>query len=218
MSSSAPKRISTIVQILVFGASISLGNFAWTARTPLDPEVTDEPVSSEAGDPSTMEGMTVPRPVDSVRKLSRQSVGDGYYYPFRKHFTGGGGFGGFIPKQTSVSFFATYGWIYSNLAFLETSGEIYSGGQVNGGFEVRYLKFSNKTRTRPFWTAGGALLYASKDQLVSFLKLENYELRGTLGIDYTVGSVFALRAEARLGFALSGGFRDRLTVGLVWPW
>lgn len=208
------KRLSTLVaHFLVLGTA----QIGFTAAAPPNPELDAEIERDEETEPRSLEFMILPASNSQSLDPLKRHVGDGYFYSFRSHFLAGAGYGNMIQQQSNMNSLFAYGWEKSPQSFWQAGAEVYFSGTTTGGFDFRYLKILSKSRTRPFWNLGGALLFKANEQLINFMRLENYRLRVGGGIDHTFWSIFAIRIEALLGIGLGSGLEDRINLALIWP-
>lgn len=102
-----------------------------------------------------------------------------------------------------------------NLRGFEAGADLVSDGTGTAHVAQRFI-FA-RGRFRPFAKAGLGLHIIPADQLVTFIRPENYMILGALGFEQLVWGHSSVRAEAETsvsGRALQAG----LSLGYVWAW
>ena len=112
-----------------------------------------------------------------------------------------------------------YGLIYNFPAFtvqsLEAGADLLSNGTGTLHLAKRF-EFS-RTRFRPFLKAGVGVRVVPEQQLTTFLKLANYQVRLGAGFEHLVRTAQSIRVD--VGFLIMTDTQQLVgTVGYVWAW
>ena len=142
-----------------------------------------------------------------------------FFYPFRKALTVRGGFIAATKEIDAKNTYSIIGIQYlfptRKLLSIEVGADLLSDGKgvLHG---ARRWEFS-RGRTRPYFKGGAGVQVIPKEQLVTFLKLSNYQLRGAAGFEYSINTT----QSARFEFELTAGTHVMQAIasfGYVFGW
>ncbi len=216
-------RIRVAMTCVIFGLALITGktNPVWAAPATPSPDFVD-PVSEEK--PPTDEQRALEQSVDiapAPPASPREARRLGYFYKYRNAITAFYYAGAdsknitedkspFIQRFSLQFLFPT-----ENLHALEASADLFSDN--SGALGLSYRWIFSRTRLRPYTKLGAAVRIDPDDQLAALLRLKNYQLRGSVGFEQTLGDPVSLRFDAEL--IASGRSVEALAgLGLVWAW
>jgi hypothetical protein len=202
--------LTVVLNSSIARAAVNTPSPDFDTPTPLaTPEPSADKLSRDTVDISQP---TPPRPGQD--RLERE-----YFHPYRKAFTLrlGGIYStassdpSALPVIGGLQFFTTL----QSLATYEAGADLISDGTGLLTLARRYVL--TRTKFRPYLKFGGALVVVPSDQLVNFIKYDNYRLEGATGAEYLVseGSSLRLEAEGFLGLKTVQGL---VALGYVWAW
>lgn len=193
---------------------------ALAAKPTPSPDFND-PVVQRPSEPPVMNvdqetvGITKPAKVDRVER-----AGDDYFYRYRHAVTGrtgitadtnSAGSGGGTPFLLGAIFMLTT----EELESYEIGADLLSTGKGTVHADLR-TEFS-RGDFRPFVKYGAGMIIDPSDQLAAFLRYQNYQLRGTVGLEQLINDPASFRLEIDLALALSS-VQLTFAFGYVWAW
>lgn len=87
----------------------------------------------------------------------------------------------------------------------------------NGSIHAAQRFIHSRARLRPYSKMGLGIKIVPSEQLTTFLKYQNFQIRGATGIERLVYKTTSLRAELEL-VAGTVGIQGIATLGYVWAW
>ncbi len=191
---------------------------SWAAKQDPSPDFVDTPEaidnSEQQNGKAALDYVDIAKPPPLI--VIHQD--EDYFYPYSRALSAR--FGGVFDSQK-----------ISDNGILFLAGVIYlyrykSNEYYDFGFDVRNDSYgtihaerrwiSGRARTRTYAKAGVGLNLVPNDQLATFLKFKNYQVRGAVGFEKTFINPMSMRYELEL---LAGdGISAILSVGYSWGW
>lgn len=190
-----------------------------TETSEIEEETAGEvPHASDPLDKEIIETIDISPPPKINRQLDRIDHSE-YFYRYRKSMSPRIG----ITYDTDVylekSFIYLAGFQYlfptKDLTSYEGGADLMSDGTGYAHFAQRW--FLTRTRFRPYAKAGGAIHIVPRQALTTFLKFENYQIRGAVGAERLIAPPLSLRFEFEAGVGF-GGLLAQVTGGYSWAW
>jgi hypothetical protein len=210
MATGSLRKLLTLVLNVVVSVGLSVGlsvvvlsSTAFAAALPPSPELADplaqdEPVTSTQ-DEAIKQTLDIGQPPPPGPRAAFQDRED-FFYRYRKAITVRGGFLAATKEVDMKNTFTLLGIQYRfpnrNLTSFELGADLLLDGP--GVLHVaRRWEFS-RTANRPYFKGGLGVQVVSEEQLVTFLKLSNYQLRGAAGFEHSVNETQSARFELEL--------------------
>ncbi len=191
---------------------------SWAAKEDPSPDFSESEDSKNKLDQQNnvdrLDSVDIAKPPPLIVKLQEKE----YFYPYSRTLSAR--FGGVLDSQK-----------FSDKGFLLLAGVIYlyrhrPNEYYDFGFDVRNDNYgtihaerrwiSGRAASRPYAKAGLGLNLIPSDQLATFLKFQNYQIRGAVGIEKIFISPMSFRYEVEL---LQGEATILiLSLGYSWGW
>lgn len=204
------------LQVACLIACLVASNAAKAAITQPSPdEVTNESPSEPATEEEIARARELelsPAPEPKTEKLS-----DRYFYKYHNAITVRGGI------EERFNDLGTVGSVLSVLYWLprrdfrgiEGGADLLSDGA--GTFHLASRTLVGRGRWRAFHKIGGGVRIVPSDQLVTFLRLRNWQIRIGGGAEYTISDPISLRVDLEGTFTVEK-LAGVLTLGASWSW
>lgn len=191
---------------------------SWAAKQDPSPDFTELPEAKDPHDQQNSRAALEFVDVANPPALPPSRHSQEYFYPYSRALSAR--FGGVFDSQkisdNGILFLAGVLYLYRH-----QPNEFY-----DFGFDIRNDSFgtihaerrwiSGRSRARAYAKAGFGLNLVPEDQLATFLKFKNYQLRGALGIEESFINPMSLRYE--LEILAGNGIGAILSVGYSWGW
>lgn len=205
----------TLVCILTATAPI-LASAAKTSPSPEDsldtPETTTVPSPEELERAGQVE-ISEPRSEAGGKSQTPQA----YYFRYRQSITVRGGIEEkFNDIGSPGSILSVLYWFpRKDLRGIEGGADLQSDG--SGTIHIASRNVIGKGRWRGFHKLGGGVRIVPSDQMVTFLRLKNWQLRMSGGVEYSISDPYTLRLDID-GTLSSERMAALVTLGVAWNW
>ena len=191
---------------------------SWAAKQDPSPDFIDTPEAKDVHDQQTGKGALDYVDIAKPKPLILIHQDEDYFYPYSRALSAR--FGGVFDSQkisdNGILFLAGVIYLYRH-----KPNEYY-----DFGFDVRNDSYgtihaerrwiSGRARTRTYTKVGFGLNLVPNDQLATFLKVKNYQVRTGVGLEKTFINPMSMRYEFEL---LAGdGIGAILSLGYSWGW
>ncbi len=199
--------------------SLQKTNSAWAANSSPSPDFSDVPVEAQ---PPTEEqneraasidiAPQSPAPPEAARKI-------GYFHKYRRGLSAqiNSVYDTRYPSDSAPLVRGSLNILFNDdqLRSYEAGTDLLSNG--TGSLTLARRWIFSRERFRPFTKAGVAVVLDPNDQLTTFLKVEHYQARASLGFEQTFSDPISLRFEIEAAVG-STAFEGIIGVGLAWAW
>jgi hypothetical protein len=211
MKSSYCKHFLSIALLIL--ATSAPGLKSQAVETPMQPTLPPENLELEKL--KTLDKMLIPKSSTTTSQRISPDIAPEFYFASHSHIVASFGISPKIGSDSSKTLNLGLGFGHGSSGYFELFGEIYQGEPYPGSIELRYLKMYNRSEFRPYLAGGLALFFQPSDQLLNFIRAENYQARATCGADLSFSDSLALRTEvsAMIGTQVS---QLRMMIGLLW--
>ena len=103
----------------------------------------------------------------------------------------------------------------ADLRSWESGADLISDG--SGVLHIARRFELSRSRFRPFYKLGVGVRVIPSEQLVTFIRLSNYQLRAAFGFEHSVGARQSLRVDFE-GLVATTQLQAGCTIGYVWAW
>ncbi len=213
--------IRIFLTFVLSGACLVRPALSRGATTTPSPDFDEPTTREEAADPQADEArratidITEPPPPRPRSPEERTE----FFYPYRRAITARFGPTYATKAVDGQNNFTLIGALYTfpsqKLKSLEAGADLVSDGSGALHFAKR-IEYS-RSRFRPYVKYGGGVRVIPKEQLVSFIKIGNYQARGAVGFEQLVLLPQSLRLEFEATVSTEGA-QAILTLGYLWGW
>jgi hypothetical protein len=219
----APRTVRKLLTFVVSGVFVFfLASPSFAKPLPPSPELPDpreqaEPESSTQ-DEAIKQTLDIAEP-PPPRPLPAFQDREDFFYRYRKALSIRAGLLAATKEIDAKNSYTVMGVQYRfpthNLLSFELGADLLSDRQ--GVLHVaRRWEFS-RTRNRPYFKGGLGVQVVSQEQLVTFLKLSNYQLRGAAGFEHSVNEKQSVRFELEIASS-TNLIQALMTFGYVFGW
>ncbi len=202
------------ILLCAFVCSQLSSSTAWAAKTPTAPDLSD---AKHPDVPPTVEELERAKivnitPAPSVsRKLSDP---DAYYHKFRSSLSLRAGAEWALSnlQNPGLGFGVLYAFPLADLRGVEAGADVSADG--NGTLHFARRNVTGNERLRWFYKYGGGVRIVGRDQLVTFLRLRNWQVRVGGGFELTTFDPISIRVDVESIFATES-VKALATLGVV---
>jgi len=206
--------ILTLVCILTATTPI----IASAAKTSPSPEDSlDAPEATTVPSPDEIERAGQVEMSEPQSEGSKPQNTQAYYFRYRQSITVRGGIEEkFNDIGSPGSILSVLYWFpRKDLRGIEGGADLQSDG--SGTIHIASRNVIGKGRWRGFHKLGGGVRIVPSDQMVTFLRLKNWQLRMSGGVEYSISDPYTLRLDLD-GTASIERLAALLTLGVAWNW
>lgn len=207
-----------VLVALSFLFSLLFVKQSWAAKEDPSPDFTEAPDSQDSLERKNgierLESVDIATPPPLILRHQERE----YFYPFSRTLSAR--FGAVLDSQkySEKGVLLLAGVIY---LYRHRQNEYYDFGfdvrnDAFGTFHVQRRWISGRAATRPYFKAGFGLNLVPADQLATFLKIKNYQLRGGVGLEKIFIAPMSFRYELEL--LQSESTAIILSIGYSWGW
>ncbi len=201
--------------LLCVSVSVQLGtSVAWAAKTPTAPDLSDAkhpdvPPTDAELERAKIVNITPAPPVN--RELSEPNA---YYYKFRNSisFRAGAEWALSDLEKPGLGFGVLYAYPLGDLRGVEAGADVSRDG--NGTLHFARRNVIGNERLRWFYKYGAGVRIVGSDQLVTFLRLRNWQARFGGGFELTTSDPMSIRVDVESMFATES-VKALATLGIV---
>ena len=209
---------SLLLAASLAGASLAFApSLARAAKTPTTPDFSEKQTDENAPSPDELERAKLVN-ATTPSKLERRRVEENeYFYKFRNSLSLRAGLEESLNDIENPG--PLFGFLYAfplhDLRGAEAGADLSRDGTGTLHFASRQT--SGNDRFRWFYKLGGGIRIIASDQLVTFLRLRNWQARLSGGFEFTVSDPVSLRFDLDSVFS-TGGVSFIGTLGVQFAW
>jgi hypothetical protein len=145
-----------------------------------------------------------------------------YFHPYRQALSAR--LGQVMSSFEGIDDAKSKSWVVGGLQYLFTTraNRFYEAGadlnsEGSGTLHLQRRWIFSRAKFRPYTKAGGGVIIIPSEGLVSFLRMQNWQLRGAGGAEQLVWRKLSVRAEIEATLSQNGYWLIG-SIGFVWPW
>lgn len=205
------------ISLLMILIALSLMPTAFAAKTQPTPDFSEKPDPETKPSAEELERAKLVN-ITPVSKSAAQNIEESeYFYRFRHGITVRAGLEESFTDLANPgpAFGLLYRFPLEDLRGVEAGADL--GRDGNGTLHFASFDSSGFEKFRWFYKFGGGIRIIASDQLVTFLRLRNWQARLSGGFELTISDPVSLRFDADSIWA-TDGIKILATLGIVFAW